>query len=454
MTRSAAPRLVRVFAVVAAACFAVAAVVVVVKYANGAFSGQYALSGMFPQSGEGLHPGSEVVYRGVQVGRVTSVTLDRRMANVDMAIDPSFKVPSDSTATIRPINVFGADQVELTFPQGDHNRSLAAGDVLHRTAVSPELGDLFAAAAPLLGQIDATDLSSVVSDLAQASEGEGPTIRRSVEEGAQLAALLDKTLPAQLSALDSFSGFVNTIEPTASSFNAISAASNIALPAFNGAAAQYARLLKSLAPFAENLAQFLAAYHPDFETLLDSGDNVARVIISQQSQVGQVIQGLGNYFAVFAKALDPAEVLPDGSHFGYFQTFVSFSDINKLVCSLIAPAVPGLSSLQPLQQALTGSGTPFDCSSQLAAFDAAQAGSLQPAAASPSSTAQQSAQRLSTGIYQALGAPQPPGPTSGVAGIIGAVLGTGTQQSASSSAAGTGSGGSSSNGLGSILGGL
>jgi phospholipid/cholesterol/gamma-HCH transport system substrate-binding protein len=289
------PRPLRVVVVAVAAVVAAGGVTTVVKASNGAFSGQYVLSGMFTKAGEGLHSGSAVTYRGVQVGRVGSIDLVDRAAKVKMLINPSFHVPSDATATIRPINVFGAEGVALDFPPGDGGGRLAPGAVLAHTSVSNELGDLFAAADPLLARIDAPDLSSVVSDLAQASVNEGPTIAASIDQGARLADLLDRTLPDQLRALDSFSSFTTALTPTASSFNAISQASNQALPAFNRAAPSYQRLLETLAPFASDLAQFLSAYHPDIETLLNAGDNVARVVLVHQQDIGNVIQGLGVY---------------------------------------------------------------------------------------------------------------------------------------------------------------
>ena len=420
MTGSRIRRPLRVGAVVAAAVLALAAVVVVVKASNGLFSGQYALSGTFATSGEGLHSGSAVTYRGVQVGRVTGIALHDGHAFVTMAINHSFAVPKDASATIKPINVFGADDVFLDFPSNDGARALSPGSTIGRTGVSPELGDLFAAADPLLARIDAPDLTTIVSNLAQASDGEGPTIAASIDEGVKLADLLDRTLPAQLSALDSFSGFTSALAPTASSFNAISAAANEGLPAFNASAESYKKLLAALSPFAENLAQFLAAYHPDITTLLASGDNVARVVLVRQQDIGQVISGLGVYLTKFANSYDPAEVLPDGSHFGYFHTFIQFGDINSLVCSLIAPAQPGLSFLAPLQQALSGAGSPFDCASQIAAFDAAQHGAAPPVPAPPSSS--QAASQLSTQTYQGLAQPQNPAPT-GLGGFIDALLG-------------------------------
>ena len=416
------PRPVRLLAVVVALAVAVSGVTLVVKAADGAFNGQYALSGSFPTSGEGLHTGSAVTYRGVQVGRVTSVALSDGQAHIAMAVNADFAVPADATATIRPINVFGADDVVFDFPSGDHASALGHGATLAHTAVSPELGDLFAAADPLLARIDTPDLSTVISNLAQASAGQGPAIAASIDEGVKLADLLDRTLPAQLSALDSFSGFASALAPTAQSLNAIAAASNQSLPAFNAAAGSYRRLLTALAPFAENLAQFLAAYHPDITTLLSAGDNVARVLLVRQKDIGNVIQGLGVYLTRFANSYDPKEVLPDGSHFGYFHTFVLLSDINDMICSLIAPAQPGLSFLAPLQQALSGAGTPLNCAGQISAFEAAQRGVVPPIPADTSTS--QAGQQLSTQMYGGLSSPQAPTPApSGLGGFIQGLIG-------------------------------
>lgn len=419
-------RALRLLALALAATVAVGAAVVAVKAADGAFSGQYPLRGVFARSGEGLHPGSEVTYQGVQVGRVSDIHLDGDHALVSLAIDPSFSVPADATATIRPINVFGADEVSFTFPSGTAaGTRLAPGATIAHTAVSDELGDLFAAADPLLAQLDTTDLNTILSTLAQASEGEGPTIAASIDEGAKLAAFLDQTLPAQLTALDSLSGFTTAVAPTGSSLNALADASNRALPPFNAHAAAYARLLADLQPFANNLAQFLSAYHPDIETLLDAGDDVARVVLVHQSDIGNLVKGLGIYLTKFGSAADPAEVLPDGSEFGYFHTFIELGDLNQLVCSLLAPALPGMSFLAPLQQALTGAGTPLNCSSQISAFDAAQqSGAPAPAAATPAPSAQQAASSLSTQMYEQLTEPQSPAPaTNPVQQLLGGLLG-------------------------------
>lgn len=466
--RGALRRRLRQLAVATAAvAVAVAVVEVVVKSSDGAFAGTYRLTGSFAEAGHGLEPGSEVAYRGVQVGRVTSIELRAGRADVVLAMDPSFRVPSDALATIEPVNVFGADEVALTFPARGRGRLLAAGGSLAHTAVDRGLEGLFAAAAPLLRQVDTTDLSTVVQNLAAASAGEGPTLRASVDEGAKLAAFLDQTLPAQLAALDSLDGFTGALVPAAGSIDAIGRSANRLLPELNANAPAYRALLADLTPFATNLAQFLSAYHPDIQTLLANGDDVARLVLARQQDIGSLVAGLAVYEAKIAGAVDPAETLPNGSAFGYFDAFVSLGNLNQLVCSLLDPQLPGLSFLAPLQQALAGAGTPLHCASS------ASGGQASPT--SPSVAA--SAQNLSTSLYGQLGEPSSPGGSRAGAGTArsgagagaapGTAGGTGAAPGAGGSAGGDGSaatgpvpgaGGATSssttNVLGQLLGGL
>lgn len=405
-------RLVRAAVSLGVLVIAAAAAVVSVRAADGDYSGNYRLTGYFPRAGEGLEPGSEVVYRGVQVGRVSSVSLAGTAARVTMLLDPGFRVPSGSRATIEPLNLFGAEQVTLSVPTATRGAYLASGAVLSRTATSDELGDLFTAAAPLLSKITTADLSTVVGELAEATNGEGGRIKASVDAGASLAGFFDQTLSAQLAALDSFSTFTASVAPDGTSLNGLAREENVALPAFDKEAADYSELLANLTSFSTEMARLLTDYHPTIDTLLADGANPARVLIAQQTEIGQVIAGEYRYAYKVATAKS-GEVLPTGSHFVYFDTFVMFTDVNALVCDLIAPPSPGLSYLEPLQQALAGAGSPFTCKAQLASFDAEQKGSSPssqvsppPAEPAPASTpVSKATKNLGTAIYRILGQP-------------------------------------------------
>jgi phospholipid/cholesterol/gamma-HCH transport system substrate-binding protein len=414
--------------------------VTLVRLANGDFAGDYALSGMFPRAGEGLPAGSAVVFRGVQVGRVSTISLDENQAKVRVLIEPSFQVPADATATIEPVNLFGAEQVSISTPQdnSDAGPYLAPGSTFSHTVSSDELGDLFAAATPLLNDIDTNNLSTLLGELSQASQGEGPKIAASIDAGTQLAGLLDQTLNAQILALDSFAKFTQAIAPAAADLNNLSAEINAGLPAFNAEEADYQKLLTTLVPFANNLAALLATYHPDIATILESGDNVSRVLLAQQDTIGQVINGAYHYFQKIAEGVAGLNKLPDGSTYGYFNTFILFSDVNSLVCNLIAPPTGGMTFLEPIQQALAGAGSAFNCSSELSTFDALQGSSTAstpaaPAVATPapSSSASPTAAANSAGaaaanqVYGIIGEPDTSKPTT-LGGIINQLLGGGS----------------------------
>ena len=408
----------------ALAVILVALSALVVKTSYGSFSGQYPLVATFTRAGEGLHPSSQVQYRGVTVGEVSAIDLVNRQARVTMKIDPDFSVPVDASATIAPKNVFGEETVNLTFPDGETGPMLGHGGSIANTQVSDEFTQLLSAADPLLNRVNGQDLATVITQLAIASSGQGPQIRQSIEEGTKLADLFDSTLQAQIKALNSFTSFSEAIAPTGGSINAISAANNLALPTFNAQAAAYDKLLAEFTPVANELASYLSDYHPDIAAMLVDGANVSRVLIADQAQVAQVIHGLYRYLFKFAQGAGP-EILPDGSKFAYFKTFIMFSDVNSLVCSLIAPPQSGLSALEPLQAALTGPGSPFNCSSQIAAFDAAQAGKTK--AGSVLGAAQSAAQNLSNAVGSVLGQPQSQSSSSnGIAGVLQNLLGPGS----------------------------
>jgi phospholipid/cholesterol/gamma-HCH transport system substrate-binding protein len=390
-----------------------AGVVLLVKNADGAFSGRYQLVGQFASAGQGLHAGSEVDYRGVQVGTVGSIALHGGQARVVLEIDPSFRFPAAATATVRPQNLFGAEVVDVTAPHGRAGPWLEAGASLGHTAVASQIGDLFAAADPLLQQIDTTDLSAAISELNQATNGQGGRIASGISEGAALGTLLSNTLSAQLTALDSLTALSAALVPAGPELNRMAAQANASLPAIDNAQNNFQHLLDTLTPLATNVAQFLSLYRPDIGTLLTNGANVTRVLLVHTSDIESLIHGLYRYVTKLAGIT--GETLPNGSKFFYFRTFIQFNDVNSLVCNLIAPAAPGLAALAPLQQALSNSGSPFDCSSQVASFSAVQQGTGGDTASSQSAQATaapagaaQAGSAVASQVYQTLGAPTVP----------------------------------------------
>lgn len=390
------PRAYRAAAALAIALLVISLSVLAVKGAYGTFSSQYHLVADFKNAGQLLTPGSNVKYRGVNVGKVDSVKLVDRHVQVKLSIDNGFKVPTDTSATVRPKTLFGEKYIDFSFPNGRTGPYMKAGGHITTTAASEEVEGLFEGAVPLFSRINATDLATIIDELSKGLEGEGGNISKSLHDGVRLADLFSETIDAQTHALDSFARFQDAIKTVGPDLNAISANSNLALPEFNQARGDYTRVLATLKPFADNLADVLRVYRPDIDTILTQGDNVVRVLLARQADISNTVSGLYRYTLKFSKGASP-ETLPGGSKFAYFKNFVLFSDVQNLICSSLAPPQPGADFLKPLQQAVLNSGGPLDCS----AFFTQSANKSAP-------TAAQAGRDLATRTQQTLAAPQVP----------------------------------------------
>ncbi len=329
-----------------------------VRWAYGAYDDGYQLVGRFPHAGQGLIPGSDVKYRGVNVGEVDAIRLVDREAEVRFTIDPDFHVPEGAEVVVRPKTIFGEKFLDLSFPDGSGGSFLVDGDEIAHTGAATEVEDLFAAAQPLLDAIDEQELAELVAALSRTADGLGDDIAAGWESGAATTAMLNRTLDDQLTALRSFADFQDAGRGVGGDLNAISANNNLALPEFNRARADFERALTSLQGFGDHLADLLQGTRPDLDRILTSGDNVMRVLIAHEADVADVVDGLANYVMAFAGGLSQ-ERLPDGSGFAYFKNFIYLDQITDVLCSALADTPDDFSAFRDAVLALGG---PIDCS--------------------------------------------------------------------------------------------
>jgi virulence factor Mce-like protein len=385
-----------------------------IRGAYGAFADRRPLVARFEHAGQILTPGSNVKYRGVNIGRVDSVRLVDRMAEVRLSVNREIDVPKNVVATVQPKTLFGEKFIDLDFPDGQRGPFLGDHGRITDTHTSEEVEGLFEGAVPLFRDVNATELAEVISELSKGARGEGDQIAASIDSGARLADLFSSTIDAQMRALDSFARFQEAIRTVGPDLNAISANSNLSLPEFNRTRADFERLLTTLRPFADNLADILRVYRPDIDAILDSGQNVVRVLIARQPEISETIHGLYRYLLKLGTGASP-ESLGDGTKFAYFKNFLLFSDVENLICASLAPPQPNAAFLVPLQQALLNSGGPLDCSAYF------QAG-VTPASAAATPSRAEAAQRLADLTGQAMATPDQPEPQT-VKALVDKILG-------------------------------
>jgi phospholipid/cholesterol/gamma-HCH transport system substrate-binding protein len=104
-------------------------------------NGGYEIAAEFGSTG-GLSVGDDVRISGIKVGQITARQLDpiTYVAKVSMAIEPTIKIPSDSSARITAASLLGGNYLELM--PGAATDTLGAGGVIYDTRDPISLSDL------------------------------------------------------------------------------------------------------------------------------------------------------------------------------------------------------------------------------------------------------------------------------------------------------------------------
>ena len=104
-------------------------------------NGGYEIAAEFGSTG-GLSVGDDVRISGIKVGQITAQQLDpiTYVATVSMAIEPTIKIPSDSSARITAASLLGGNYLELM--PGAATDTLGAGGVIYDTRDPISLSDL------------------------------------------------------------------------------------------------------------------------------------------------------------------------------------------------------------------------------------------------------------------------------------------------------------------------
>ncbi|MFI6522470.1 MCE family protein [Spirillospora sp. NPDC050679] len=143
------------------------------------------------ESSPGLHPGFEVDYLGLRVGKIDSVRLEKGKVVVRLDIERGTKIPQGVTAAAARKSAVGEPVVELTpGPNAAGAPPIRAGTVIpvSQTKVPPKYGDLFGAVIQTLKAIDPEDARVLTHELAEGWSGREGSLRQIIQGGDQLTS--------------------------------------------------------------------------------------------------------------------------------------------------------------------------------------------------------------------------------------------------------------------------
>ena len=181
----------------------IALVVAVVVVAVGLFRGSFAttvpVTVVSHRAGLVMNPDAKVKMRGVQVGKVASITSRANgEAELHLAMDPGQlkMIPDNVLVDITSSTVFGAKFVDLVTPEQPSARRLHAGQTLQGEHVMVEINTVFQQLTALLSRIEPEKLNETLGALATGFNGRGGKLGQTLSDLDAFLAKLDPSRPA------------------------------------------------------------------------------------------------------------------------------------------------------------------------------------------------------------------------------------------------------------------
>ncbi|GAA3833806.1 MlaD family protein [Nocardioides panacisoli] len=218
------------------------------------------------QSG-GLFEGSNVTYRGVQVGKVTQIVPTDSGVAATIKITSGTKIPQDAMAKVRSLSPVGEQYLDFQ-PQSADGPYLESGDTVsaQSTDIPKSLSSTVVAVNKVLDQIDDKKLKSVLQDLSTGLAGTGDDLGQILDQGNQILATLDEIWPQTDRVITNGGRVLGIVNDNATS-------------------------LRTLATRSKEFASFLKNYTPEFSDVLDRTPGQLKQLRSLVDDAEEVLPG-------------------------------------------------------------------------------------------------------------------------------------------------------------------
>ncbi|RAY15842.1 virulence factor Mce family protein [Actinomadura craniellae] len=297
-------------------------------------------SASFGRAGQGLDERSDVKIRGIAVGGVESVRLDSAgRALVRFRVDEGVRVPSTTIAQIEPVSVFGPKDLVLDLGAGEgRGPYLADGAKVTQTKDPEELSDIAWPAYNLTRAINPDDLTVLMHTFSAGLNGQGPALRRTIDNGAKLIDLTHANRAAIGSLLSDVNLLTGTFEDRGDTFVGLARDLNELSPALAGKPDQFAKLLDGTSRLSATVGDLLDRHGYRIGQIVDGAGRTVSVVYQERRNIPLLIDSLNGFFEGLASVIRIPG--PEGSVIAQAVNYLPL-DICRIIQDVCGPITTG-----------------------------------------------------------------------------------------------------------------
>jgi phospholipid/cholesterol/gamma-HCH transport system substrate-binding protein len=252
----------------------------------------------------GLRAGQFVRAAGVEVGKVSKVTLidgDKRVS-VDFDVDRTLSLDQATTASIRYLNLIGDRYLELK--RGYSGRQLAPGGAIpiERTQPALDLDALIGGFRPLFKALDPDKVNSIAHSILTVFQGQGTTISDILDQTASITATLAERDHAIGEVIDNLNTVLATTVKHQNEFDQTVDKLEILITALKNRADPLASAVAHISNAAGTVADLLAEDRTLLHSTVGYLEHIQQPLIGQLPSLDEVLGKLPASYRVIGRA--------------------------------------------------------------------------------------------------------------------------------------------------------
>jgi phospholipid/cholesterol/gamma-HCH transport system substrate-binding protein len=238
----------------------------------------------------GLYRFSNVTYRGVEVGKVTSVALTENGAEATLRLDTSPKIPADLQAEVRSVSAVGEQYVDLR-PRTDSGPYLQDGSVIAmaNTTIPQAVGPMLDQVSTLVDSIPEGRISDLLDESFKAFNGAGYDFQSLLDSSSNITDYLNDVSDESRTLIDDVGPLLDSQAETTDAIRtwARSLAGVTEQLAQNDP--EVRAILQRGPGFAQEVSQLLEQIRPTLPVLLANLTTVGQILVTYNPSLEQLL---------------------------------------------------------------------------------------------------------------------------------------------------------------------